>query len=251
MGSGGGFFSRVKDCVSNGISWVKDKVGGLFSSSKTVGSHASREDSYDPEKARMEETIRINKILTDYRLDVESKSDDFERTILKISRNSIDELLAFLKRINNKKYGNISLNLNLDKISRENRKTEDLIHGFIKKRIQKKVSLDDASCLKVLRMDAGQEKNKAMTSFADSIIKASIDQLTKEIRKSLEGQYDNIINQIENRIENVSYIMNDRVSKMKKIENLKSKDENNLQLEQLELSYMISVCDLIISNTKE
>lgn len=251
MGSGGGFISRVKDSVSNFVSGVKDKVSSFFSSSKSVGSHASREDSYDPEKARMEETIRINKILTDYRLDVESKSDDFERTILKISRNSIDELLAFLKGINNKKYGNISLNLNLDKISRENRKTEDLIHGFIKKRIQKKVSLDDASCLEILRMDAGREKSKAMTSFADSIIKTSIDKLTKSIRESLEEQYDNIITQIENRIENVSYLMNERVSKMKKIENLKYKDEYNLQIEQLELSYMISVCDLIISNTKE
>lgn len=252
MGSGGGgsVFRPRKDpvremaekIVSKTVNWVKDKVFG--GSSSSAGRSASREDSYDPDKARLEETLRINNILTEFRTSVEAKSDKFEKEVLSTAREALDDLVAYLTNINEEEYGGRKLHLNLTKIQRENRKTEDLIHGYIKKQAQKRVSLDDSECLRILKMPAGQEKEIEMTKFADSVLNDAVMELSEMVKKSMKEQCDNLSDQIQDRIEGVTFLVNEKLSKAKEIEALKAKDELSLQNEQVKMGYFIAVADL-------
>lgn len=237
-GGGGGFGGWVRDKV--------EKVKNFFrGGSRNAGYSAGREDSYDPEKARMEETIRINTILTEFRMSVESQSDKLEKSVLRESRKSIDSLIDYLKSVNKQEYAGKQLNLNLSKIQRENRKTEDLIHGYIKKKAQKRVSLDDTECLSILKLPAGKEKEKKMTAFADQIINEAILELTDLIRESMDKQCQNLIEQIEDRVQNVMLLSKDKLKKTKEIEVLKTRDKISLQNEQIKIGYSVSVIDLL------
>lgn len=247
MGSGGGGGSGRSS--GGGIGgWFRDKVDKVKRffgmGSKEAGSSASREDSYDPEKARMEETIRINNILTEFRINVESQSDKLEKNILDESRKSLDDLIKYLRSINNREYAGKRLNLNLERIQRENRKTEDLIHGYIKKKAQKRVSLDDAECLSILKMPAGKEKELKMTQFADSVIKEAILELSDLIKRSMDNQCVNLIGQIEDRLQNAMLLSKEKLHKSKEIEQLKKKDKISLQNEQVNIGCLIAIIDL-------
>ena len=135
MGGGGGCCIGnccVKDCcVINLIGRIKD----FFKSSGS--SSGGNDDNYDREKASMEQTIKVQNSLTKFRTDTQSRSAKLENEIVNESREYLDEFLSELRRYNKIQYGRKRLNLNLNSLERENRKTEDMIHGFIVKRVSK------------------------------------------------------------------------------------------------------------------
>lgn len=243
MGSGGGS-SPIRR-------WVEDKVEKVksffFGSSKKTSKSVSNEDRYDPEKAKMEETLRINKILTEFRTDVEKQSDKLEKDILKQSRESLDHFTEELKRINDKDFGGKKLNINLDRLMRENRKTEDEIYGFIKKHVQRKVSLDNYECQEILKMKSGATKEKAMEDFSNKILREALTKLSKKIENSIKEQGENLSIQIEERIDFVQKNMEETLNKFKEIENLKLQDEIGLEEEKSKTAYKLVLCDRILS----
>lgn len=235
-GGGGGFGGWVRDKVEK----VKDFFG---ISSGGTGRAVSKEESYDPEKAKMEETLRINNILVSFRTTIETKSDKLEKDALEISRKSIDGLIDYLKSINNKKYSGKALNINIERLIRENRKTEDSIHGYIKKHVQKRVSLDDSECLAILKMESGSEKENKMTAFSNKVLGEAIKELSNKIRKSIQEQADNIADQIKDRIDLVESTSANTIEKYKEIEKLKENNEEGLESEITNMGYFISLCD--------
>lgn len=241
MGSGGGGGGGKSGGI---IRRTWEKVKNFFGGSSEAGSSTGREDSYDPEKARMEETIRINNILTTFRLDVESKSDRLEQEVLDMARESLDRTIQYLATINEKSYGGRKLNLNLQRVQRENRKTEDMIRGFIKKEVQKKVSLDNAKCLEILKMPAGAQKEREMTAYADSVLKQALNALTKKIETSMNKQCDNLLEQIQDRMEQVTSQVNEKVAKSLEISKMKEADEAKLQMEQSRIKYAVTIFDI-------
>jgi len=176
---------------------IKDK---LTQSSESSGSM----DSYDSEKASLRETQRVNEALTKFRYDVEKESRELEAKALEVSRKSIDSFISTLEEHNYVQYGGRRLNLNLRSIERENREAEDRIHNFIQLKATKRVSLDDAECLKILKMDKGEAKTQAMRDFQISVFASAINDLTDELKKCAQKQCDNLIDTIQDRVDELN-----------------------------------------------
>ena len=159
MGGGGCCIGNC--CVANRVKEFFRKIFGKSSGSSSGGDT----ESYDRDKADIEMTLRVQQALTDFRTDTQSRSEQLENDIVKESREYLDEFLAELRRYNKIQYGRKRLNLNLNSLERENRKTEDMIHGFIVKRVSKRISLDDAECTDILKMDRGKKKEEAFSAL--------------------------------------------------------------------------------------
>lgn len=218
-------------------------VGRAFrNDASSTGRDISREDSYDAEKAQLEQTIRVQESLTNFRVKCEKECDALERDVLKDARNYIDNLIEFIKGINSKTYAGQKLNINVERLEKENRNTEDIIRGYIKKKIQKRVSLDDEECLEILKMDSGTEKKKAMTKFLNSILKEAMKGLSYEIEKALKKQLENIKDQINVRIESYTERSNEKLESFKELEKIKTSDEHKLEEEIAGMEYKHSLC---------
>ena len=77
-------------------------------------------------------------------------------------------------------------------LKREKTKVKQTISGAIKNPLAKRMSLDDTECLKILKMDAGSEKTKAMSSFSKKIINEALDNLANQVRMSMNEQIADI-----------------------------------------------------------
>lgn len=241
MGGGGGCCIGnccVKDCcVINLIGRIKD----FFKSSGS--SSGGNDDNYDREKASMEQTIKVQNSLTKFRTDTQSRSAKLENEIVNESREYLDEFLSELRRYNKIQYGRKRLNLNLNSLERENRKTEDMIHGFIVKRVSKRISLDDAECTDILKMDRGKQKEEALDAFYKKVLKEAISDLSQELRNSMEKQTDNVEDKIQQRIDSIVEICETKSDEFERIQKVKESDEAKMESEQLRLSYFIALCD--------
>lgn len=207
-----------------------------------TGRKISSQESYDSETATLGQTVKIQEELTVFRVKCEKRSDELEEEALSAARENIDEMIEFLRNINSKTYAGQKLNINLERLLRDNRQTEDIIRGYTKKRIQKKVSLDNSECLDILKMDAGKEKERAMTDFLNKIFRTSMDGLIREIRKSLKKQVENVEDQINARIDSYTDLSKEKLLQLQEIEEVKSFDENELEKKLADLEYLHSLC---------
>ena len=241
MGGGGGCCVGNCCCIGNCcVGNIIRKIKEFFKGSSGSSSGGDTE-SYDRDKADIEMTLRAQQALTDFRTDTQSRSEQLENDIVKESREYLDEFLAELRRYNKIQYGRKRLNLN--SLERENSKTEDMIHGFIVKRVSKRISLDDDECTNILKMDPGDEKKEALDAFYKKVLKEAISDLSKELRNSMEKQTDNVEDKIQQRIDSIVEICETKSDEFERIQKVKESDEAKMESEQLRLSYFIALCD--------
>lgn len=242
MGGGGGCcignccIGNFSCCIGN-WPWKKPKSS----------SSGGRTSSYDSEKADLEATVKVQQALTDFRTETQGRSETFENDIIKQSRASLDEFIAELKTYNKIKYCNKKLDINISNIEREQRKTEDQIHGFITKKVSKRVSLDDDECLEILKLNPGAEKTKKLDEFYRKVLKEAVSELTNVIRDTMEKQTDVVEDRIQHRIDSIIDMCESKTVDFEKIQKLKTKDESKIEEEQIRLSNYVALCDLGLS----
>ncbi|MBQ8135096.1 MAG: hypothetical protein IJ192_11940 [Clostridia bacterium] len=227
-------------CVANRI---KSFFRNLFGKSKGSSSGGST-SSYDSNVADLELTVKVQNALTEFREDTREKSERLENDIIKESRGALDEFIREIKKYNKIRYGGSMLNINISQLERENRKTEDQIHGFIVNRVSKRISLDDAECLEILKLDPGAEKTKRLDNFYKKVLKEAIRELTDILRNAMEKQTDIAEDYIQRRIDSILYTVQNKTEEFQKIENVKKSGQAKMEEEQIRLAHMISLCEL-------
>lgn len=195
----------------------------------------------------LEMTIKVQQALNEFKTDTQSRSEKLENGIVQESREYLDEFLADLRRYNKIKYGNKKLNINLNSIERENRKTEDKIHGFIIKRVIKRISLDDEECVGILKMDAGKAKEDALDNFYKKVLKEAVSELSNELRNSMEAQTNNVEDKIQQRIDSIVDICEAKAEEFERIRQVKEADEAEIEKEQIRLAHIVALCDYSIN----
>lgn len=235
----GGGCCLANCCVGKAI---KDFVKKLFNKSEGSAS-GGRTESYTPDTSSIEATIRVQQALTQFRDDTQKRGTLVENDIIKSSRQYMDEFLDELKKYNNISYGNARLNINLQDMQRKNRATEDKIHGFITSRVIKRMSLDDAECLEILKMDAGQAKEDAFDKFYTKILKEALSDLSVELKDRMKEQTATVCDTIKARLDNILTTWNTKTEEFERIKEIKESDEAKMEQEQMRLSYFIALCD--------
>ncbi len=245
MGGGGGccICNFCANCCIGHI--IKKIVKGIFggSSGSSSGGNTS---SYDKNVADLELTVKVQNALTEFREDTRDKSERFENDIIRECREDLDEFLKEIRKYNNIRYGSSMLNINISQLERENRKTEDKIHGYIVKRVSKRISLDDAECLEILKLDPGAEKTRKLDAFYKKVLKEAVNELNDIIRDAMEKQTDIVEDYIQRRIDSILYTYDSKTAEFEKIANVKKFGQAKMEEEQIRLSHMVSLCELAL-----
>ena len=216
----------------------------LFNRSKCcVGNHASSTSSTD-ENSSANELYKMQVSLQEFCEESRNRGDSVENEIIKESRVYLDELIKDVKRYNKITYGKKRLNINIERMERENRKTEDAIHGFIVNRVMKRMSLDDKECAEICKMSAGESKKQKFNDFYIKILKDAVNELSDTLRGSMENQSDKICDIIQSRIDSIYETCENKKSEFERIQSVKESGEADIENEQLRLSYMVALCDL-------
>ncbi len=240
MGGGGGC-CIAKFCTNCCVGKIIRAIIENFSSK---GSRSGGQiDRFDADKADLQATIKVQKALTEFKTDTQNKCQIFEENTIKESREYLDAFISELRKYNKIRYGSRSMNININSIERENRKTEDTIHGFIVKRVSKRISLDDTECLEILKMDAGKAKEEALDAFYKKVLKEAVRELSDELQDIMEKQTDNVCERIQHRIDSIVDICEAKEAEFDGIRKVKEKDEDAVEQEQIRLAHHVALCE--------
>jgi len=228
-------------CIGDTIKTIVNDIADI---GKRGSSEVASHERYTQSTATVASTVSIQEALTKFQIDTESRSTKLETSIISESRENLDAFIKEIQKYNDTvRYGKTKLNINIRYIERENRKTEDIIHGFIVKRVKEKVSLGDEECKEILAMDAGNAKKERMEEFYKKVLKTAIKDLSEELKKIMEEQTERVCTTIQQRIDSIVDVCESKTEEFEKIRQVKESDEQAVEQEQLRLSHFVAMCE--------
>ena len=185
----GRFVENVGDCIgSDFVSNLGQNIQDFCA--EKIGA----EKSYCKENATVQSIEKLNEILCSFSKGYYEKATNLENDCIRKTESFYDDLISIIESEEKLSYNKANLNL----LKRERTKVKQTISGAIKNPLAKRMSLDDTECLKILKMDAGSEKTKAMSSFSKKIINEALDNLAKQVRISMNEQIADVVIYLKN-----------------------------------------------------
>lgn len=225
-----------------GSTTLQDIGRGIQSACTDVSRNTGRTSSYDKERARLEETKRINMILTEFSLKLEDKADNIEKIAIKESKVYFEQLI---KELDNSKS---DIGINISRIERTMLRVEREIKGNLKIHISKRVSIDDSECLEILKLESGYKKEKKMKKFSEEILKQGLENLVKDIKEVIKEQNDIITEAIQDRLQDINSDLDRKIKDFALLENSKLKAEKEVEKVIEEVNLKISLSEACINS---
>jgi hypothetical protein len=235
-----GFWRTIGRSVGRFVETVGEWTGSktiktvgqwIQSACDEVSRDTGKTDKYDKETARLEETKKINKILTAFALKLEKKADEIEKTAIKEAKVYFEKLIDELRQSD--------VDINVNKIERAMGKVERKIKGNLKRYISKRVSIDDSECLEILKMDEGYKKEIAMKKFSESVLRLGLKELIKDIKNIIKKQNDIITDAIEERLQDIKSNLEKEVEEFNLLE--KSKLQTESEVDKLKNELIVKI----------
>lgn len=193
-----GFFSWFGRKVGKVIEKVGDKVAektGWYGISELgtaiqdiCSEEVSKERSYDKNEANVLTTERLNEILVSFSERYLQHCENLEEQCIEEVEDYCNALIDLLEESSEFTKDNS----NLKRVKRNRSKIRTTIIGSLKEPLAKRMSLDDPECLKILKLDSGKEKEKAMKKFSKKIIRESLNNLAMKVTDVLQEQTEGI-----------------------------------------------------------
>lgn len=161
---------------SKAIKWVVNKV-----SEKISG-----ERSYEKSSANIYSTERLNEILVSFSEGYYQQATAIEDACIVRVDNYFDNVISLLENTSDE----IKNDVNLRRVKRAKTNIVKRIKGAVKNPLAKRMSLDDAECLRILKMESGNGKKEAMTKFTQKIIGEALQNLSRQVREALDEQME-------------------------------------------------------------
>lgn len=195
-----GFFKWLGRMAGKGIEKLGDVTGiGILSDTGRLlqdvcAEEISCEKSYDSKKADTNTVERLNDTLLSFSEGYLQRATDIENYCIEEAEKFCDAIIGIIENTSEIE----SNRLNLKSLKNSKKRLMKEISGGIKDPVAKRMSLDDAECLKILKMDSGIEKKNAMTSFMQKVMKEAQNNLAKSVRGSLEDMEEEIAEFLNN-----------------------------------------------------
>lgn len=246
-----GWFGSVCRSIGRAFGRGVEKVGNILGSDKIArkgreiqyacAEKVAGERSYEKETANIYSTDRLNEILVSFSEGYYQQATAIENACIENVKNYYEDIIQLLEQASH----TAKIDTNLKRLKREKSRVGDHIHGAIKDQLAKKMSLDNTQCLEILKMDAGEAKREAMTKFSQKIINEALDNLSKQVRRTLDEQMEWIedyLSNISEEQERAFSALKERYDKMLQDDYL---EENNQERYCIEPLFVLNTIEKI------
>lgn len=193
-----GLFGSIGRAIGRAVGRGVEKVGDFFGSEKissagrkiqdACAEKVAEERSYDKETSEINTTDRLNDILVSFSEGYFQHATSLENSCIRIVENYYDQIIQLLEST----VITQATSVNIKSLKKNKERIKKDIAGSIKDPLAKRMSLDDRECLSILKMDAGDEKRKAMSAFTQKVIKEALDNLANNVRDTLDENVEDV-----------------------------------------------------------
>jgi len=183
-------------------------------------------------------------LLRSYSEKIGETAEEIEDKCTKYVEDYFDELT---KLVEQGKSEPVKKGIGMKRLLGTKRNIRRKIRGSITGAVSKKMSFDDAECLRIIAMKPGTEKEEGMRFFCNKIIKEANEELANNIEEALEEQFDEINQFLESYAEEKELALQNMIQDLSEMEKHDIQDENDKERLKLLPQIKLDMIDKILS----
>lgn len=165
------------------------------------------------DKSTVDEMIRMNAALTEYREKVAKESKQLEQEIQEVCKGIFEQIIDSVEFANSefRFYRIETLQRKLNAYLNE-------IDGVLAKHISHRISLDDMECINILKMLPGELKGQRMIELNKKIFKEALEELCAKMEVFQKDLSEGMEMTVEDRLCDLENTLQERSAKLKTME---------------------------------
>lgn len=180
-----------------------------------------------------------------------SSASKTEQIIMDNISASMNGFLEELSKINNIKYGDKELNIDIEFIKKKNDELSKLVVGHVGSVIEERLVQTDPELSVILKEDDDKKRGKNFRKFCDDVLHSAIISLKKPITDSIRAQEKVIESEINQRIKEVSGSAERTMDLLSTIQEQKEKGDSECEKTKILCMYRLGVMDCILDELEK
>lgn len=180
---------KVKDYIIDKVEETVDKMRDIASDLlDIITGETSSESSYVMEESDVITTERLNNILKGFSEEYMKNAVTIEEACIEAVQKYYEHLMPIIEQSESVGYSKASIN----RLKKNQSNMCVMIGNSIRQPLSKRLSLDDAECLEILKMEAGRKKKNEMRTFTKKVIGEATNNLADTVREVLDMQLNDL-----------------------------------------------------------
>ena len=216
---------------------VVKNIWDIITESDKKQEEISNTKGFNPQKSEVNEIAELNKLLLEYRNNIINVSEQIERQMIIECTMQMQELLEIFENFNN------SLKIvRYESVKRKFRILNEELKGTFADYINRKISLDNYECIKILKLPAGELKNQRLQELKQNAFIEASNLIVKKIKNTIDDFYETIEYAFLEHLDRAELSIQEKTNIF---ENLSKETENNtesIESTLLKANYILSIC---------
>lgn len=179
-----GIKSGFKNVVEKGVEVIKSIAGAL-------SYKVSEEKAYDKTTGSVNNTVNINELLVEFGDKCRDSAERYEYASIREVDIFFENLISILNT------DELNDTIGIKMLRKEKNNVTKKIKGSLVEIISRRISLQDAECSRILKMDSGNSKKYAMNEFTRKILNNAMDNLIYTVKSSVDSASEMMINHLK------------------------------------------------------
>lgn len=219
-------------------------IGDFFSGCNDKG--CSDRGCSDAPQANKEDqdARRIANHFAEYKEGVRRRSEKEEKYILKEVTEELEELIEQIRQLNRTEYGGKTLDINVDRIRKEQSLLEAEVMGSIVSVLDERLVITDAELAPILKETDDQKRTERYDAFLKKLQDEARENLCRSVRETIEKLKEIVRDEINGRIAEVNQSMKDSDDALREIQ-AEQGDAKKTEKTRVKKMYELAILDFI------
>ena len=233
-------------CVGN-CCVMNNAVGNFFRNifgSSSCGYHPGPSENEKHAKKIADELAEMKK-------NIRESSQKKEEEMIDYINKSMNDLFELLEKVNQKKYGGKTLNIDIEGIRAKNEELKKEVVGHIGNYMDDRLVLTDPELSIILEERDDKKRGKNFDNFCMKIQNQSLEGLCQKIEDTVQKQEDMIRHEIEARLKEVDKNMQAVTKAYTDIVAIKEQDDSKMDEERMKYMYKHEIIEILLEQLGE
>lgn len=228
-----GIFVKILKGVGKVVKYAWNVITGEDEKQEQIA--ASR--AINPTKNTADEIAELNQLLTEFRKNIASAADGMEHEMIVECSMMLQEIMNLFEEHNAKLKiaRSESIKRKFSRIGKE-------LKGTFADHVQKRISLDDAECVKILKLPAGELKNQRLQEMKQKVFIEAGNEIIRRIRDAVQDSSDTVEDNFEMHLERTEDRIQEKAEAFSKLSMAADSDTQTVESILLKADYLAAVC---------
>lgn len=223
-----------------GIGKVAKYTWDLITGEDEKQTEIANQKSVNPQKSTVDEMAELNKLLTEYRNNISSAAEKMEREMIVECSMMLEDIMDVFTESNQ----HLKV-MRSDSVERKFKRVAKDLKGTFAEYVQKRISLDDAECVKILKLPAGELKNQRLQEMKQRVFVEASNEIVKRIKDAVEDFSDTVEDAFNDHLDRAEEQLQERTESFEELSRITENDTESVENVMLKANYLLAVCSYV------